>query len=176
MSRVARRQRTHRLLPAMAVGVIAVTAWWALKPLPHVDLSVPDLAAAGSTESPSPSPTRLALDTRGFNTPVWVAPPAPPPPPTPEPPPPPPPPLKLQLIAIVRDANDTMSVMLYDPDADRMLSLKEGDVLPDAGDRVIERITAATVQIKDPPTRAGREPVIRTLALTDIRAAPGAGR
>lgn len=176
MSRVAHRQRAHRLVPAMAVGVIAVAAWWAFKPLRPTELPTPDLAAAGTTESPSPSPTRLALDTRGFSTPVWVAPPAPPPPPTPEPPPPPPPPLKLQLIAIVRETNDTMSVMLYDPDADRMLSLKEGDALPGAAGRVIQKITAATVQIKDPPARAGREPIIRTLALTDMPAATGGGR
>jgi hypothetical protein len=168
-------KRARRLVPAITVGLIAVTAWWAFKPLPGVELHQPELAAAIETAPPE-APTRLALDTRGFSTPLWVAPPASPPPPTPEPPPPPPPPLKLQLIAIVREANDVMSVMLYDPDADRMLSLKEGDALPGAAGRVIEKITAANVQIKDPPTRSGREPVIRTLALTDILAPPGGGR
>jgi hypothetical protein len=168
-------KRARRLVPAIAMGLLALTAWWAFKPLPRVELREPDLAAATEI-APREAATRLALDTRGFSTPVWVAPPAPPPPPTPEPPPPPPPPLKLQLIAIVREANDTMSVMLYDPDADRMLSLKEGDALPGAVGRVIEKITGATVQIKDPPTRSGREPIIRTLALTDIPTARGGGR
>src|SRR5262245_14146091 len=90
--------RGSPLLRVVAVVAIAGAAWWALKPLPEPDLSVPSIALVG------PEPPRVdqiaALDVSAFSTPLWVAPPAAPPPPAP---PPPVPPLKLQLIAIVSE-------------------------------------------------------------------------
>lgn len=167
-----------RCLSVSAFIALVALAAWALRPLP-----APSFAAElPLTEAPEPTTAPItqvaSLDTRAFSTPLWVAPPAPLPPPTP---PPPPPPLKLQLIAIVTepapDASTSTaprptataairSVLIYDPDADRMLSLKVGDRI--AG-RTIEKITEASVTLKDGSHT-------RTLSLSDTLSTSGGAR
>lgn len=147
-----------------ATGLLLLGAvWWAFKPLPEPDLRIPSLDAS----APAPEVARLAvLDTHAFATPLWVTPPAPPaPPPTPAPPPPPPP-LKVQLIAIVQNPaapEQPPSALFYDPDADRLVTLKEGDQI--AG-RTIQRITSLGVELRE----GGGT---RTLALSDVPAPAG---
>ncbi len=167
-----------RLAGLATLAAIALAAWWALGPLASVEPIDANLAEAPS-DPVSARPVHLALDTRPFSTPLWVAPPAPPPSPKPEPPPPPPPPpppLKLQLVAIVREpgidgAAAIAGVLLYDPDADRLLSLREGDTLD--GGRTIVKITDAEVQVREPDRRDGRPGVVRTLALNNQPGAAG---
>lgn len=161
------------LFGASGLG-LAVLAIWALRPLPMPTLAA-NLPSVEVTDFAVTPTTQVAsLDTRAFSTPLWVAPPALPVPPAP---PPPPPPLKLQLIAIVTEpspdatagtspASSIRSVLIYDPDADRMLSLKIGDRI--AG-RTIEKITEASVTLKDGSHT-------RTLSLQDAPSAAGGAR
>lgn len=175
--RDVRRPRPRRLVPAAAIATIALAAWWALKPLPEVALPAASPGPARTTTT-SDSAAQTAMDTSGFSVPLWVAPPAPPPAPVAEPPPPPPPPLRLRLIAIVREpgvsgAAPVASVLLYDPDADRLLSLAEGDRLGDG--RTITRITESAVQVREPDRRDGRPGAVRTLALNPTGNGPSGG-
>lgn len=139
-------RRGSRIVSSVAALALTAAAWWAFKPLPTPDFTMPALSNA----SPFLAPVQLAaLDTGVFSTPLWVAPPAPPAAPTPPPPPPPLPAFKLQLIAIVRDGSDPdapRSVLMYDPDADRLVTLRPGDQI--AGRR-IERITQNSVEIRE---------------------------
>jgi hypothetical protein len=144
-------------IPAIALtllaGAVAACGLWAFAPLPQVRIELPRLAEPALREAPEP----VRLDVAAFHAPLWIAPVPPPPPPKPEPPPPPPPPLKLQLLAIVREA-DTLKAVLYDPDADRILVVAEGEPL---GHRHhIERVRPDAVDIRD-------ERGIRTLTLAD---------
>ena len=154
----------------IATAALASLAWWAFKPLAMnrdastsaTDSSLTDPSSAsasspsGSSSGSSPS---LALDLSAFRAPLWVAPPAPPPPPIPAPTKPPPPPLKWQLLAIEHDERGD-SALFYDPDGDTLLRLRPGESL---GDRAIEKITTAGVEIRDAGT-------LRTLALRPDRA------
>ncbi|MFN0011301.1 MAG: hypothetical protein ACKVS8_06620 [Phycisphaerales bacterium] len=72
------------------------------------------------------SPRAVAMDLAPYRAPIWVAPPPPPPAPKPAPPPPPPPPLKLQLLAIIDEPTGRAAVC-YDPDADRIVTIRDGD-------------------------------------------------
>jgi phosphomannomutase len=76
-----------------------------------------------------------------------------------EAPPLPPPPLRWQLLAILRE--DTgYRALVYDPDADRLIVLKEGD---ESGPQRVERVTATTLNVRG---GAG----VRTLALREAAA------
>lgn len=130
---------------------IAMCAAWALWPLGSTAPDVPDGPSAPSPVSPGE--TRLALDASAFRAPLWIAPPPPPAPPV-KVEAPPPPPLKLQLLAIMGSAGNYRA-MLYDPDADRVLVRKAGEV---AGDIKVERVEAKEVELSN---SAGS----RTLAL-----------
>ena len=166
-----------RMVLLMSAAALVALAVWALRPLPVPALAGDLPTAAAPEPATAPIIQGASLDTRAFSTPLWVAPPAPP---TPPPPPPPPPPLKLQLIAIVTEpAPDApasaapapgtaaiRSVLIYDPDADRMLSLKVGDRIPG---RTIEKITEASVTLKDGSHT-------RTLSLNDTPSATGGTR
>ncbi len=141
-------------------AAFALLAWWALRPLPEVDLGVaapaPEIAGKSSGSSP------FALDESAFRAPLWIAPPAPAPPPPArvEPrPEPPPPPMRLQILAIVRGEGDEGGgrALLYDPDADRPVWVSAGQAL---GARRIERVTADAVEIRDGA-------YVRTLALAE---------
>jgi hypothetical protein len=125
-------------------------------PLGPAQVDVPEISASAATARPS---IPEALDLAAFNAPLWIAP-APPPPTIAEAPPPPSPPLKWQLLAIVRE-DSGYKALIYDPDTDRLLVLREGD---DSGPQRIDRITATTMEV-----RGGDG--MRTIALRD--AAPG---
>ncbi len=162
--------RIARSLTIFGTAALASLAWWAFKPLAMNPSSSPSTndpsrtdARSGSGTSPAgpSSSASLALDLTAFRAPLWVAPPAPPPPPAPVPTKPPPPPLKWQLLAIEHDERGD-SALLYDPDADTMLRVRPGESV---GDRAIEKITTAGVEIRD----AG---ALRTLALRPDRTNP----
>ncbi|HRQ73812.1 MAG TPA: hypothetical protein PLU35_12360 [Phycisphaerales bacterium] len=126
----------------------AALALWAFAPLASPPLPrPPSVPAAGRHAGALP-----ALDLAAFHAPLWVTPPAPPPP---EPPPAPLPPLRLQLLAVLHERGG-LAAVLYDPDADRLLIVAEGQEL--AQGRTVERVTASDVRIRD---AAGT----RTLAL-----------
>jgi hypothetical protein len=147
------RRHLGRVLTLMCIAACGV---WAFMPLGPAQVSVPEISASAAAARP---PTPSSLDLAAFNAPLWVAP-APASPSVAEAPPPPPPPLKWQLLAIVRE--DTgYKALVYDPDTDRLLVLKEGD---DSGPQRVERVTATTMDV-----RGGTG--VRTLALRE--AAPG---
>lgn len=133
----------------VSAAACALAAWWAFRPLP-----MPRLEASFSAPTPEESVPRLqrpAVDLAAFSAPLWVAPPAPPATPPITDPPKPLPPLRVQVLAIVVDAEDIghepeFSVLIYDPDADRVLSLRSGDQV--AG-RTIARITRSTVEFRE---------------------------
>lgn len=156
---VPRRQR------AAAVGAvtlaIGVSAAWAFWPQRH---TAPVIVEPMSEEPHSPAPSVVPLDLAVFRTPLWIVPP-PPPKPVEATPPPPPPPLKLQLIGISM-TEGTPSAMLFDPDAGRIVTVTQGQVL---AEKTIERIDSHEVVIRD---RAG----VRRLSLrVEGAALPGAG-
>ncbi len=141
---------------ALALMCVAACGLWAFMPLGPAHVDVPNVSASAASDR---SVVPAALDVAAFNAPLWVAP-APPPLAVAEVTPPPLPPLKWQLLAIVRE--DTgYKALVYDPDTDRLLVLKEGD---DSGPQRVERVTATTLDVRG---GAG----VRTLALRE--AAPG---
>jgi hypothetical protein len=133
------------------VAVIAAGVW-AFWPLGAVRIEEPTIAA-GPVEAPARA--ALALDTAAFRAPLWVAPPAPPAPPVAAAPPPP---LKVQLLAVVHE-DGVYKAVLYDPDSDKLLVLKEGETLGSVG-RSVQSVSATAVQIRD---QSG----VRTLALRE---------
>lgn len=154
------RERRRGAAWASAVMALAGCAVWAFWPLGSAEVAAPERAAppvAPSAGAPAP------LDLAAFNAPLWVAPPPPPPPVVASVPPPPPPvpPLRWQLLAIVREG-ESWRAIVYDPDADRVLSLGEGER---SGARQVARVTPAGLEVRD----AGG---VRTLALRDGGAPP----
>lgn len=151
----ATRWRRH-IGRALALVCVAACAVWAFMPLGPTQVEVPQVSdSAAATPPPAPQ----ALDLAAFQVPLWVAP-APAPQAVVEAPPPPPPPLKWQLLAIVRE-DIGYKALVYDPESDRLLVLKEGDA---PGPQRVERVTARTMDV--------REGVgVRTLALRE--ASPG---
>ncbi len=143
------RSAAGRALAALCVTACGV---WAFMPL-----------GTGPVEVPEPAEVPLAahgrdqdhLDLAVFNAPLWVA---PPPPATKVaetvPPPPAPPPLSWQLLAILRDGGN-YKALVYDPDADKLLVLGEGDR---SGPCSVARVTPGSMDVRD---GAG----VRTLAL-----------
>ncbi|MBX3359541.1 MAG: hypothetical protein KF745_14065 [Phycisphaeraceae bacterium] len=155
---------------AAAAAALVLAAWWAFAPLGSVE---PPETIAHAPEPSRPSkPTLIALDQAAFHAPLWVAPPPPPAPPSPPPAPPPeppPPPMRLQLLAIVADGGGdsksptagapSLRAVLYDPDADRLLVLGQGEQAT-AG-YTIDRVSERLVELRD-----ARPPhAVRTLAL-----------
>jgi hypothetical protein len=169
---VSPRARTRRVVLLAAILTSGAWALWPLSPAtssPEQDDSV--LTPVGT---PSAVPDRF--DFVAYQTPLWVAPPPVPAPPPPPPATPPPPPLKLQLLAIIQtpddkpDAGPTFSAMFYDPDAGKIMVLKEGDTVPGAGDgtastgRSIAKVTARDVQIREPSIN-GRPAALSTISI-----------
>lgn len=151
---IPRVGRARLTLAGLAIGLSAAWACW---PLGTLQVDVPAIAAGPAA---MPEPARVALDLSAFSAPMWVA---------PEPvqrvraatAPPPPPPLRWQLLAIVRE-DAGYKALLYDPDADKVLVLTEGD---QSGSRRIARVTPTSVDIRD---AAG----VRTLALRESGGRP----
>lgn len=135
--------RTTRRFRIVCFVAVALAAAWAVWPLGGSTFAN---TAAGTTPPREPKTIiPRSLDLEAFRTPLWVAPPPPPAPPAPVPPPPP---LKLQLIAIVAETADSTerSALFYDPDQDKLLSLRRGDSI---GGRKIEQVTNQSVQVRD---------------------------
>lgn len=160
----ARTLRVRKIsLRVIATSLVLACGVWGLWPLGPVEVDPPEFAAISAAATTEP--IRSVFDLAAFNAPLWVAPVPPPkkvaeaPPP---PPPPPPPPLRWQLLAIIRE-DGTYRALLYDPDADKLFTLAEGE---QSGSRRIARITPTSVDIRD-------EVGIRTLPLGD--SPPGAG-
>ncbi|MCW5775666.1 MAG: hypothetical protein KIS87_04370 [Phycisphaeraceae bacterium] len=144
------------LRAGVAVILPVIVGLWAFAPLPFPALPEP-LPTPAADERGDPRP---ALDLAAFHAPLWVT---PPPPPPPEPTPAPPTPLRFQLLAVLQERGG-LAAVLYDPDADRLLVVAEGQEL--AQGRTVERVTTSDVRIRD---AAGA----RTLAL-EQSGAPGA--
>lgn len=136
-----------------AAGVVACAAW-GLRPVAPRRIEVTPMETASREDI---IVQLAALDLDAFRAPVWVAAPAPPPPPSrvadPRP-------LKLQLLAITRE-RDAYRAFLYDPDADRLLVVGDGQAV---GPRSVERVTPDAVVFRDGASE-------RTLALREDRAA-----
>jgi hypothetical protein len=135
----------------LSAAGITVAALWALWPMGTPAVHVP---VAAETPAPEWEPGELRI--AAFSAPLWVAPPAPLPPPTPERRAPPPPPLKIQLLAVV-NKDGVYEAILFDPDADRLYTLREGESL---GERTVERVSPAGVDLRE---LSG----LRTLALQE---------
>jgi hypothetical protein len=163
---LARTLRVRKIsLIVIATSLVLACGLWGLWPLGPVEVDPPEFAAisaAATTQLVRPS-----FDLAAFNAPLWVAP-APPPKKVaeapPPPPPPPPPPLRWQLLAIIRE-DGTYRALLYDPDADKLFTLTEGE---QSGSRRIVRITPTSVDIRD-------EVGTRTLPLGDSPPPPATG-
>lgn len=144
--------------PALAVLSLAACAAWALRPLGPARADTPEIVAMPPGDLPGSA--RLALDVTAFSTPLWIAPPPPPASPSTAaalpPPAPPPPPLRWQLLAIVRHEG-AYRAFIYDPDADKLLVLGEGD---QSGARRVTSVLPASVDVRDGA-------VHRTLALRE---------
>lgn len=160
------RRRTAWALVLLASAAPATVAAWALWPLGPVAVNPPELA------EPPPAADRnpLPLDLAAFHAPLWVAPaPQPPPPKPPDDPSAaaraePPPPIRLQLLAIVREdgPNGRSIALVYDPERDTLLVLREGD---QHGTCRVARVTPASLELLN-------EAGVRTLALRDPGARP----
>lgn len=151
-------ERKARTALVVGVCVCAASALWALWPAgsqrhESVESAADDLTlnSAGTKRSVADPTPLFAIHDAAFQAPLWSVPPAPVvknEPPTP----PPAPPLKLQLIGILtkqsaenqaqNHAATTYSAVLYDPDTDRTVTVKEGDVV---ATRRVERIEAQRV-------------------------------
>lgn len=115
-----------------AVAMAAVAAWavWPISP----GIFEPPATTLTPTSTPTPTltptqpPASPPISFAGFERPVFTTAAAPPSPeiPAAPPPPAPPPPLRLQLLAI-EHAGDALRAVLFDPEANAVVSLKSGD-------------------------------------------------
>ncbi len=126
--------RTRRII-LIGLGVVAACAVWCCWPL-----SSPEITAPTTSLAPALTPNVTAFDSRPFDSMIWSLAALPPPPPAP---PPPPPTVKVQLIAITQSAGKYQAT-LYDPDIDKLVTVREGDIV---GDRTVSKITKATVTL-----------------------------
>ena len=172
-----RSARARRVMLAAVVLGCGAWAFWPLRPASP--LAGHD-GAALPPASGDPSSTPDRFDLVAYQTPLWVAPPPAPAPPPPPPAIPPPPLLKLQLLAIIQSGDSgasggtTYSAMFYDPDAGKILVLKEGDAIPSGGGggagggasttRSIAKVTARDVQIREPAVN-GRAAMVSTISI-----------
>lgn len=138
---------------AIPAGLAAAWAFW---PMRSPGLSSTDAVRSSEVGHDAGA---TSLDLGAFRSPLWITPPPPPPPPAP---PPVPPPVRLQLLAVIHEEG-VYKAVLYDPDADRVVVVAQGETL---GTRTVERVTEAGVQIRD---GSG----LRTLALRQPQ--PGGG-
>lgn len=136
------RQGRRIIGHVLTLVCIAACGVWAFMPLGPAQVEVPQISPAAAAAG---QPTPAALDLAAFNAPLWVAPAAPSPPPPAVAEAPPPPPLKWQLLAIVRE-DMGYRALVYDPDSDRLLVLREGD---ETGPRRVERVTATTLDVRN---------------------------
>jgi hypothetical protein len=133
-----------RIETAATIAALAGLSAWAFWPVGGIEAGpVP----GGPAASPSSDLPPAALDLAAFRAPLWVIPPPPPPPPPPPTPAPPPPPLKLQLLAVTRESpSDALVAVLYDPDQDKVVSVRAGERI---GARTVQAIDAQSVTIAD---------------------------
>lgn len=172
------RRRTRRAFVAMVLAVIAAAAWglWpvgANRPAPSFNGPQP----SGTPAAKSARPMARSSSPAAFSAPLWVDPPKPviakvDTPASPAP-------LRLQLIAIltpppltlVEGAPSSLRAILYDQDADKLLTVNVGQVL---GARMISAIDpeGVTVSLASGPQRLGLHP---ELAMASPVAHPGVG-
>ncbi len=126
--------RTRRLI-WIGLMLVALCAAWCFWPL-----SSPEITAPTSSLAPAPPPASTTFDSKPFDSMIWSLAALPPPPAAP---PAPPPAVKVQLIAITQSAGKYQAT-LYDPDFDKLMTVREGDI---AGDRTVSKITKATVTL-----------------------------
>lgn len=165
-------------VPVLGSVLLVGAVLWAFRPMPNAEAVLAKHSATTSPGTTFAAPVardlRVPLDMKAFDTPLWVAPAAPPAPPVPPPPPPPPPPIKLQLIAVITEplsgTDDArlasvraLSAVFYDPDGDRVVTLKVGDSLvgrridaiTDKGVTFLEGTTRRQLALREAPTEMG---------------------
>ncbi len=119
LPRVGPTRVPRRVLASCAAAVATCTAW-AFWPLPRRDASPPTPAL-----HERPRTALASLDPEAFRTPIWVA----EPPPTVPEKPPPAPPVRLRLVAIVRDSDELLRAILFDPDSNRLITAAAGETI-----------------------------------------------
>jgi hypothetical protein len=135
------RRRTLRTASLCSGGLLLAMGWAIWKPrLPTIEIPAMLPADQGDAEAKLPP-----LDVKAFDTPVWTIAAAPQAPAPPSPPPPPPPPLKLQLIGILREAEQYKAV-LYDPDSNKLFVVATGE---EAQGHMIDRVAADAITVRD---------------------------
>ncbi|MEO1006935.1 MAG: hypothetical protein AAFX79_00025 [Planctomycetota bacterium] len=147
-------------------SVAFLAAWAFSSHAPRVPLVAPTPIESGTAAPPKESDELLAVDPRHFDVALWNPPP---------PPPPPPPrvrepviattrvePLRVELLAIVHRRDDNvLAALMYDPAADALLTLVEGDKV---GGHVVELIDDEGVRFA-----AGQTQTLLTLYAEDRR-------
>jgi len=126
--------RTRRMI-WVGLMLVALCAAWCFWPL-----SSPEITAPTSSLTPASPSASTRLDSTPFDSMIWSLAALPP---LPAALPPPPPAVKVQLIAITQSAGKYQAT-LYDPDFDKLITVREGDI---AGDRTVSKITKATVTL-----------------------------
>jgi hypothetical protein len=133
-------ERTRRVTRRTAVigGLcVAGAAVWALLPLEADIPAFPKIAPAEPKVA-----TPVPLDLAAFQSPAWTVE-SPPVTPVVAQAPPPPPPLRVQLIGIVRDAEQDKAI-LYDPDSNKVFAVFAGELVHG---RRVERVAGGSVSI-----------------------------
>lgn len=136
---------------ACACGV--PLGWWVIAPLPEAGAILGDAEIGRAFATPESADTALApLDLAAFKATLWnppiverqpeIAVAAPPPPPPPPPVPAGPAPV---LLAILRGGEGSLTAALYDPAADQIVFVREGDLVLG---RSVSRVTEATVELR----------------------------
>ena len=161
------------------VAAVLAAATWSLWPLDTPGVMPSSLSSEASSlagadadalarDDASPEQTLPELDLAAYCAPIWVAPPPPPTPPPPPPPQPPKPPLRLQLIAIIEEpasivgtagSNTTITraALCYDPERDAMVTIRDGQRAPAAGEPAwggrtgIARVTRTSLTLGEGP-------------------------
>lgn len=128
---LAQLQRSRRHIAAVSAIVAAGAGVWAFRPVSG--------AVVRTLQATSPQNSVVGNDTAQirselFAVKLWAPPVKPPPPPSPVTPPTPPP-MKLQLLAILKTTSDStgtagpFNAMLFDPDADKLVTLGAGGTI-----------------------------------------------
>jgi len=163
-SGLVREHSCTRHMIWVGLALVAVCAVWSFWPL-----SSPELPAPTSSLAPISRSTSTKFDSTPFDSMIWSLAALPPPPPAP---PPPPPAVKVQLIAITQSAGEYQAT-LYDPDFDKLMTVREGDI---AGDREVTKITTSTVTLTYISSNQSSPPHHHVLALDSASSEAGGKR
>lgn len=134
-SLIDEQSRTRRIIIAGMAIVIGLAVWcfW--------PLSSPEIPTPVTSPQRQPAQTQHSFDSKPFDSMMWSLAALPPPPPAP---PPPPPAVKAQLVAITQSAGGQYQATLYDPDTDKLVTVREGEAV---GRRIVTKLTKSSVTL-----------------------------